>query len=234
MRLALLAHGQPGAVDVKKHYRVNMSDVKRWTARDPEGEREEAAEYGFYSYNVFEVVPIKDIVHNDVWRPERYDRITEGIRKGDALPPIRVDKKGTRYEIADGIHRYNASRDAGMTHIPVIYSVVVEAPELFRVPESEKPVLEVGAWVKLYDPAKFQADAPWAKVDEVLGSRMHKGVRRHRYGLVGIENGEANFLGDVEDTEFDVAKRPPAEVTEILGRWMMACRRVASRFLAGS
>jgi hypothetical protein len=212
-----------------KHYRVDMADVKRRTRRDRDSEREEAAEYGFYTYNVFEIVPIKDIVHTEVWRPERYERVTEAIAKNIPLPAIQVDKQGSKYSIADGIHRYNASRDAGMTHIPVVYGVVVEAPELFKPPEAEKPALTAGAWVKLHDPRKWGATSPWARVDEVLGTRMQKGVKRHLYGLVGIVNDEPDFLGDILDSEIEAAD-PPAQAETIIKRWMTA-RRVAARFL---
>lgn len=215
-----------------RHYRVDMSDVRRRTHRDAEREREEAEDMGFYTYNVFEIIPLSSIVHTDVWRLERYERVTEAIRKNIALPAIQVDKQGPRFTIGDGIHRYNASRDAGMTHIPAIYAVVVEAPELYKQPEQEKPALTAGAWVKLRDPRKLGATSPWARVDEVLGDRVVKGVKRHLYALVGIVDEEPEFIGDILDSEFEAFDAPSAQAEGVLKRWMTASpRRVARRFI---
>ncbi len=216
---------------MKKHYRLNTSDARQRTRRDAKREHEEAAEFGFYTYNVLAYIPLRDIIHAEVWRPERIERVTQAIKDDIPLPAIQVDKDGSKYTIGDGIHRYNGSLQAGMTHIPAIYSVLVEAPELYKPPEPEKPALSVGAWVELHDPKHWGADSPWARVDEVLGTRMHKGVKRHLYSLIGIVKGEADFLGDCLDSEFEAHKPPPSADEEIIKRWVMACQRVASAFL---
>lgn len=213
-----------------KHFRLDMSDARRRTRRNPKREREDAAELGFYTYGVLEIVPLKDIIHTEVWQPGRYERATEAVLNDIPLPAIQVDKQGSKFSIADGIHRYNASRDAGMTHIPVIYSVLVEAPELYKPPEPEKRPLEPGAWVKLRNPGQHRA-APWAKVEERLTFRIQKEVRRYVYSLIGIVRGEPDFLGDFVDTDFDPIDHPPPGAEAIVGRWFTARSRVASRFL---
>ena len=66
-----------------------------------------------------------------MWNMDRIESIREAIREGRALPAIQVSlHKDGLYHISDGIHRYNASLEAGFTHVPAIVSVMVDTPEM--------------------------------------------------------------------------------------------------------
>ena len=200
-----------------KHYKLDRSDARRRTRRDKETEEEEARDWGFYSYRKLSIVPLSKIVAQKVWHPRRIAKIREALEKGIALPAITADPdRSGRYQITDGIHRYNASVEAGFTHIPVIETVNVDVPHLKVAPPPEKPKLRVGDWVSLLDPKEQLASSPWARVVEVLRDRDWKGVRRHVYALVGFQHGEPDYLGDIMDDQFDAASRPPRSVADSL------------------
>lgn len=55
----------------------------------------------------------------------RAKRILEGMQRGDALPPIRVEQLSEiagpyRYQPIDGFHRFHLSRALGFSQIPAI------------------------------------------------------------------------------------------------------------------
>lgn len=188
---------------VSKHYRIDQAHVRRTTQRDKASEIEQAKEFGFYTYTVMKIVPIKKIKVPPVWHQGRIKQIREALTKRTPLPPIELHDAGGRYEISDGIHRTNASIEEGFTHIPAYFSVAVERPDLYEQPEPEKPKLAPGTWVKFRDPKKNRERFPWALIVEYVGPRSWKGARRHVYGLVGGNNSHADWIGDWSDDQFD-------------------------------
>lgn len=200
---------------VPKHYKIDQSDVRRRTHRDKSRELEEAKDLGFYSYTVMKVVPLSQIKMPPVWNQGRIDRIRKGLEAGKALPPISLAGKHPPYEISDGIHRTNASKEAGYTHIPAYFTEVVERPDLYEEPEKEKPKLRPGAWVKMRKPVQGYE---WALVIEYVSPRHWKGVRRHLYGLVGGDANTSDFIGDWMDSEFDPVRegQVPRKVRETI------------------
>lgn len=50
---------------------------------------------------------------------ESYRGLVESIRKLGLLVPLLVRPKGSKFQIIDGLHRYCAAADAGVTSIPV-------------------------------------------------------------------------------------------------------------------
>ena len=218
----LLAHKDPWASGTKSaaaktHYKLDPRAVRNATRRDPKREAEDSRNFGWYTYQKLSIVPLSRIEKTPVWHPGRIAKIREAIQKGIPLPPIVADpdRSGT-YRITDGIHRTNASREAGFTHIPVIETVTVETPDLYVAPEPEKPVLRPGAWVRLRDPRGEGASSPWAVVLEYVGPRDWMGARRHRYALLGYRRGEPDLLGDFLDIRFDPSKAPPKAIREEL------------------
>lgn len=213
-------------------YRLDKGDAARETLRDKAEELASAREYGFYIYHVLEILPLADIHPEAVWNDSRIEHIREGIRAGVPLPPIHVSlNKDGKYHISDGIHRYNASKEAGFTHIPAIVSVYKDVPEMKVQPEEEKPRLPVGSWVILRDPDR--GVEPWAMIEEQLPSRTWNGSTRHIYGLVGVRRGKGDFIGDTWDNKFDPAMtHPPANIQkEVEGWYGWPAHRVASTYL---
>jgi|GEM_PF-2440754 len=217
-----------------KHYKIDQGDVRKKTRRDKKQELEEAKDLGFYSYTVMKVVPIKQVKTPPVWNQGRIDRIKKGLASGKAFPPISLAGKRPPYEISDGIHRTNASIDAGYTHIPAYFTVLVERPDLYEEPEKEKPKLRPGTWVKM----RASRDGfDWAVVIEYVGPRVWKGVKRHLYGLVAGDTNKSDFIGDWMDSEFDPVRegQVPRKVRETILADPFADhlpqRRVAARHL---
>ena len=199
----------------KTHYKLDRSAVRKGEQRDRDAERETAERHGFYQYKRFVLVPIGQIEHQPVWHPGRIESILDAIDRGKPLPPIRADKDRGKYAITDGIHRYNASLQRGFTHIPVLETVTVDAPEMYVPPMPEKPVLRPGTYVKLTE-KPYRATSLWARVVEYLGPYRGRGdVTRHVYALDGIVNGHVDFVGDWHDDKFDSeGGRPPRDVLE--------------------
>ncbi len=197
----------------KTHYKLDRSAVRDGERRDRDAERETAERHGFYQYQRFVLVPIGQVAHQPVWHPGRIKSILDAIDRGKPLPPIRADKDRGKYAITDGIHRYNASLQRGFTHIPVLETVTVDAPEMYAPPMPEKPVLRPGTYVKLTE-KPYRATSLWARVVEHLGPYRGRGdVIRHVYALDGIVDGHVDFVGDWHDDKFDVG-RPPRDVQQ--------------------
>lgn len=191
------------------HYRVDRDYVNRALRHRSRRELlDEASHYGFVTHKVLEYVPLSQIHPEAVWRPDRIGRIREALAAGRALPPIDADiGPDGKYHIADGIHRYNASVEAGFSHIPVLRTVVEETPERYVPPEPEHPKLSSGTIVRLREPPP--GTAPWAIVIGYLGRSNDRGTTRHRYELDGFEHGTRSFVGDYADDRFDVIRSPP-------------------------
>lgn len=199
------------------HYHYNRSDVSRKTRRDRTRETEEAKTLGFYTYTVFKLIPIDKIIPQAVWREAKAEQVRKDMDRGKALNPIEVSEHGGRYAISDGIHRYNVSKERNFTHVPAYLTVSVEAPELYEKPEPEKKVLPVGTYVKLREPIDGFS---WAIIDEHLGPRIWKGVRRQVYGLFGATASKSDFIGDIMDDKFDPAMPSPSVKKQLdAARW---------------
>lgn len=194
------------------HFTYDRGEVRRKTHRDRATELEQAKSLGFYQYNVFKLVPIDKIIPQRIWKEIKAEKVRAKVDKGVPLKPIQLAEQGGRYGIEDGIHRYNVSKERGFTHVPAFLTVTVDAPELYEQPESEKRQLPVGTYVKLRKPID---GFTWAVVDEVLGPRLWKGVKRQVYGLIGGNAKGSDFIGDIMDDKFDVAT-PPANVQKQL------------------
>lgn len=189
----------------KTHFKIDRRKLK--DLNDPERWEEDAKHLGgYYKYRIA-LIPIKDIRLPKVWNPGRYEEAKRHILKGTPLDPIDVGKHGGKWDIQDGIHRTNVSKDLGYTHVPAFVSTWVKTPEKYQPPVAEKPQLGVGDWVKMHKPWGRGFLYGW--VDEYLGPRVDRGVKRHWYGLkFKDEKGNLDW-GDFGDTEFEPA-RPPS------------------------
>lgn len=217
-----------------RHYKVDRSKIPQ---RDRRAEAESSREMGWFQMPVYEVVPISSIIPERVWKDIKLQKNLAAMQAGRPLAPITVAQKGRKFSITDGIHRYNASLEMGYTHIPIVKYVTVETPELYEAPDAEKPILKPRTFVKLKDPAKWQAVSPWAMVQSYIGPATWKGAKRHKYELIGFDqwsDGEADFLGDIMDEFFDPG-RPPREEADALREYadmMRVARKVASIYLS--
>ena len=73
-----------------------------------------------------EYLPIKDIAVPDAWSQAKLDNIVGQLRAGKEQWPIRAELGDDgKYVIEDGIHRANASRALGLTHVPAIVGEIV-------------------------------------------------------------------------------------------------------------
>lgn len=196
----------------RSHYKVDQSYVKTRTRRDSEQEAEEAREYGYFSWKELEIVPLKDIVPEKVWKPSRLERIQQGIAQKKALPPVSLAKseRGSyRYEISDGIHRYNASLLAGYTHIPALVTKYKDVPHL----KEELPTFEEGTYVKF----RKKLDGRWEigfLVENIFGTV---------FTVVAGDMKGAEWIGDFSSDYFEKEVDPPKAIKDhIQGHWFMS------------
>lgn len=71
---------------------------------------------------------MSDIEDVKIWSEGKLQSVLRDIEAGKPLKPIEVydPDRGTKLPIVDGIHRYNASKQMGYTHIPVLRRTTVE------------------------------------------------------------------------------------------------------------
>jgi hypothetical protein len=191
-----------------KHYPIDRGAVRRQLQdlNDPKTQQSTREQHGGYEVFRLEMVPIRDINLPPTWNPDRERRLVEAFRDGKPLPPVRLSREGSRWNVTDGIHRTNLSKLQGFTHVPAIVGEWVETPEAFTQPEQEKPRLPLGAWVKLREPDMGRS---YGWVDERLPFRREKGVPRWIYNIALVKPGDASAdFVDVMDTEFDPVEPP--------------------------
>jgi hypothetical protein len=182
-----------------KSYKVDGSKVRQLLAQynDQEAREDSQQHFGGYFDHIFELVPLSKVVIDEVWKEAKYQKVVEAIQKGVPLPPVMLSKKGGRFEITDGIHRTNASRDLGFTHIPAIIATWVATPEKKQT-RLVKKELEVGTWVKLDKPIDGRS---FGWVEE----KLHPG----KYNIALVKPGDdwPDFV-DLEDRGFDPVEPP--------------------------
>ena len=68
------------------------------------------------------MVPISDIKVPAAWHPGRLTNAASGVETRAAMPPVQLSEQPgmMKLHISDGIHRTNASMQAGLTEIPAI------------------------------------------------------------------------------------------------------------------
>ena len=187
-----------------KHYRFDKRRLKG--LNDPASNEDQMRTLGGYSKWHIEIVPIKDIRVPKVWRPDRFEKAKALMEKGVALDPIDASKEGGKWEISDGIHRTNASLALGYTHVPVLVSEWIETPDKLVPEPPEKARLALGDWVEMNKPYDGRS---YGWVDEVLGPRTYRGVKRYWYNIALVRKGDDwPHQADFSDTEFEPARAP--------------------------
>lgn len=83
------------------------------------------------------VLPLSDIEPNKGQPRKNFDEealeeLTDSIKQNGVLQPILVRKKGNKYEIVAGERRYQASKRAGLTEIPVVIREISD-DEVFKL-----------------------------------------------------------------------------------------------------
>lgn len=173
---------------------------------DPEAAADSRAIHGGFHQYRFELVPIDRINLPPAWHPTRSAPIEERIRAKKVLDPVRLSPQGGRYDIDDGIHRTNVAKALGLTHVPAIISTWVETPQDRVAPPPERPRLAIGDWVRMNAP---EAGRTLGWVEERLGFRMERGVKRWLYNIALVRPGDdwPEFV-DAIDTELEPVPTP--------------------------
>ena len=83
------------------------------------------------------VLPLSDIEPNKGQPRKNFDEealeeLADSIKQNGVLQPILVRKKGNKYEIVAGERRYQASKRAGLTEIPVVIRDISD-DEVFKL-----------------------------------------------------------------------------------------------------
>lgn len=99
-----------------------------WKERVREMNKNEDKTGSSYGRYHLRLVKLSDIDIPEPWSGSKLKNAVSLLEEGTPLPPIKVflDAESGLYEIVDGIHRSNASRAAGYTHIHVLESELVE------------------------------------------------------------------------------------------------------------
>lgn len=199
-----------------QHFNYDETLVSRLERRDPEIEKEQVERLGSYSYREFKLVPIENIIHKDVWKPSRLASIEKAIDTGKKLPPIDLSPSRYspgKYEINDGIHRYNASIDAGYSTVPAMITHWVDVESSgANDKEKQEPTLAAKDWVKLKEPIEgFKL----AMVLKPIGSKL--------YSLLGADKDGADWIGDIHVSLFtpiEAESIPSGIIKNAHGHWM--------------
>lgn len=82
-------------------------------------------------------LPLSDIIPNKGQPRKNFDEealeeLTDSIKQNGVLQPILVRKKGRKYEIVAGERRYQASKRAGLSEIPVVIREISDA-DVFKL-----------------------------------------------------------------------------------------------------
>lgn len=108
--------------------RALMDEDPRVRARlktDWEEVRRQYRESGEWYEDVLELmVPISQIELPAPWNSFRLENNKKKIKETGAMPPAMLyfDDSSQTYKISDGIHRINAAKDLGYTHVPAVVS----------------------------------------------------------------------------------------------------------------
>lgn len=194
----------------KRHYKLDTSDAARKTKRDPKQELAEAQEYGWYSWRELRLVPLSEIEPQKVWKPSRIEKIREGLASNVALPAVKLARQDGRYKyaITDGIHRYNASLEAGFSHIPAIVTVTEDVPHM----KTEKKVFYAGQFVTFKDKLNGRWEYGY------LVENLYNDV----FVTMVADDTEADWAGDLGSHYFDRVVSPPRHIKDlIMGHWFL-------------
>lgn len=74
-------------------------------------------------YTFHSAVPIVEINLPKPWSKARLESNLKLMRKTKATPPVLLHHVRGRYEIEDGIHRINAAKRLGFSHIPAVIAL---------------------------------------------------------------------------------------------------------------
>lgn len=101
------------------HYLVNTSKIQNILNlyNDPK-DQSETMEY--------RIVPISEVEKQPIWSQEKLDAVKKQLKEGKSLEPIMLissPEQPGKLLINDGIHRTEASRQLGYTHIPALVHI---------------------------------------------------------------------------------------------------------------
>lgn len=128
-------------------------------------------------------IPISEVNVPPVWQAAKLPPILEGLSKGKPLPAIRAERGADgRWEISDGIHRANASKSRGLTHIPAIVPKErpspPPAPAASAEPRYRLEAQSGGGWYQVGGLFKSPAGAQRSYSEEAKAS--HERVTAYR------------------------------------------------------
>lgn len=118
----------------QRSYRFDKAEVRDLldNYNDPEVIEESQINLGGYTKATFELVPLSRIKPEKRWNEQRGARLREAFSQNKILPPVRLERRGSRYEIEDGIMRTRLSMENGYTLIPAIVTEWVDTPEAMQ------------------------------------------------------------------------------------------------------
>lgn len=135
------AKGKRGTGETKAtHYPLKMRPIDRLHLKAPalRDALREFKQTGEWTYHQLEMVPISDIKVPAAWHEKRLTSAVSGVKTKAAMPPVQLSEQPgeTKLHVSDGIHRTNASLQAGFTEVPAIVNrIEKKAPTAERLKE---------------------------------------------------------------------------------------------------
>lgn len=177
--VSLAVDGAASTQRARKAYRVADDAVAKVAELNAAEEAARAAGQAHGRFTLAEV-PLSDVDIPPVWQESKSRPIRDALTSDKALPPVRltVGDDG-RLSVEDGIHRLNAAREAGHTHIPAIVDEFVpagaqprplpyEAPGYKEPPPARSLAASAAAAAPLAVRAAARAAVPAASVQRMV------------------------------------------------------------------
>lgn len=125
-------------VEEPTRYPLKMRPLDRVLLKPPtlKEATKEFKRTGEWTYHTLESVPISSIQVPPVWNEKRIASVTKAIESNTPMPPVQLseDPVSKKLKVSDGIHRTNASIQAGFTDVPAIVNrIETEAPTAERL-----------------------------------------------------------------------------------------------------
>ena len=162
-------------------------------------------------------IPLEKLFRNEpaakMKSPEAIENIKNLIvmyKKGKKLDPLLVRKKGNRFQILDGHHRFTAAKLAGLKDINVI---IVPDEDITPVDKDGNPLNEIGEGTKTYS-WKFDsedADGNYFYSFDTENSTYGVGVANLEDGMYDLSFNTTSKDGD-PDTSLDTNEGVPLRV----------------------
>lgn len=222
--VSLAVDGAASTQRARKAYRVADGAAAKVAELNAAEEAARAAGQAHGRFTLAEV-PLDDVDIPLVWQESKSRPIREALASDKALPPVRltVGDDG-RLTVEDGIHRLNAARQAGHTHIPAIVDEFVPAGAMPKELPYQAPgaaaIEQAAPMARQSLPARAAAVAPLAVRAAARAAVPAASVQRMVAQSMALQDPESPESHQLEAMVLQVAAESP-EMADALKQAVM-------------